>query len=57
MYNPSCITRDEYFDSSVSLADRDIGRPIEQSVKVQKFKAQLWLCEQYPLSLPEQVRL
>ena len=56
MYNPSCITRDEYFDSSVSLADRDIGRPIEQSVKVQKFKAQLWLCEQYPLSLPEQVR-
>lgn len=39
----------------VDLGDRDIGRPIEQSLKVQKFKASLWLCEGYPLSLQEQV--
>ena len=55
MYNPCCITKEEYFDPGVSLKDRDIGRPIEQTTKIQKFKAQLWLCEQYPLSLPEQV--
>ena len=56
MYNPNAIAREEYFDASVALEDRDIGRPREQITKTQKFKAQLWLCDQYPLSLPEQVR-
>ena len=55
IYNPSSITADEYFDPEVSLEGRDIGRPIEQTTKTQKFKANLWLCEEYPLSLPEQV--
>lgn len=55
--NPCNITPEEYFDSSVNLEaqGRDIGRPKEVNVKVQKFKANLWLCENYPLSLPEQI--
>ncbi|XP_059144380.1 ankyrin repeat domain-containing protein 13D-like [Physella acuta] len=54
-YNPGNITPEEYFSRLVDLGDKDIGRPKEQSTKVQKFKASLWLCEGYPLSLPEQV--
>ena len=53
--NPCCISPDEYF-SGEDLKDRDIGRPKEMTRKVQKFQAQLWLCEEYPLSLQEQVR-
>jgi len=53
--NPCNITPEEYFDSEVDLGDRDIGRPKEVNVKIQKFKANLWLCEDYPLSLPEQI--
>lgn len=52
--NPCCISPDEYF-SDVDLKGRDIGRPKEMTCKVQKFHAQLWLCEDYPLSLQEQV--
>ena len=54
-YNPSSIKPEEYFDDECDLEERDIGRPIEQSSKAQRFKATLWLCEDYPLSLPEQV--
>lgn len=54
-YNPSSIKPEQYFDEECNLGDRDIGRPIEQSSKAQRFKATLWLCEDYPLSLPEQV--
>ncbi|CAG9856866.1 unnamed protein product [Phyllotreta striolata] len=55
--NPCNITPEEYFDRNVDLdaQKRDIGRPKEMSIKVQKFKANLWLCENYPLSLPEQI--
>ncbi|KAL3272380.1 hypothetical protein HHI36_013857 [Cryptolaemus montrouzieri] len=53
--NPCNITAEEYFDSEVNLNGRDIGRPKECNIKVQKFRANLWLCEQYPLSLPEQI--
>ncbi|OXB55724.1 UNVERIFIED_CONTAM: hypothetical protein H355_012340 [Colinus virginianus] len=53
--NPTAITLEEYFDPHFDLEARNIGRPIEVSSKVQRFKATLWLCEQHPLSLAEQV--
>ncbi|XP_042903264.1 ankyrin repeat domain-containing protein 13D [Parasteatoda tepidariorum] len=53
--NPSHITLEEYFNPEIDLEGKDIGRPREISTKVQKFKANLWLCEDYPLSLPEQI--
>uniref|UniRef100_A0A8B9QTM4 Ankyrin repeat domain 13D n=1 Tax=Anas platyrhynchos TaxID=8839 RepID=A0A8B9QTM4_ANAPL len=53
--NPTAITPEEYFDPHFDLEARNIGRPIEVSSKVQRFKATLWLCEQHPLSLAEQV--
>jgi hypothetical protein len=54
-HNPCHITPEEYFDASIDMTGRDIGRPVEQSCKMQRFKAQLCLSENYPLSLPEQV--
>ncbi|XP_015274310.1 PREDICTED: ankyrin repeat domain-containing protein 13D [Gekko japonicus] len=53
--NPTAITPEEYFDPNFNLESRNIGRPIEMSSKVQRFKATLWLCEDHPLSLVEQV--
>ncbi|XP_056657204.1 ankyrin repeat domain-containing protein 13D [Monodelphis domestica] len=53
--NPTAISADEYFDPSFSLEARNIGRPIEMSSKVQRFKATLWLSEEHPLSLGDQV--
>ncbi|TNN81959.1 Ankyrin repeat domain-containing protein 13D [Liparis tanakae] len=54
-HNPTAITADEYFDPEFNLNSRDIGRPVELSSKVQRFKATLWLSESHPLSLAEQV--
>ncbi|XP_057635591.1 ankyrin repeat domain-containing protein 13D isoform X1 [Chionomys nivalis] len=53
--NPTAISPEEYFDPSFSLESRNIGRPIEMSSKVQRFKATLWLSEEHPLSLGDQV--
>ncbi|KAL7986862.1 hypothetical protein Chor_005781 [Crotalus horridus] len=53
--NPTAITPEEYFDPNFELGTRDMGRPIELTTKTQKFKAKLWLCEDHPLSLAEQV--
>ncbi|XP_063891917.1 ankyrin repeat domain-containing protein 13D [Helicoverpa armigera] len=47
------VTWQEYF--SDEELDRDIGRPRDVSTKVQKFRATLWLCEDYPLELQEQI--
>nr|XP_046243314.1 ankyrin repeat domain-containing protein 13A [Scatophagus argus] len=53
--NPTAITPEEYFDPDFDLGNRDIGRPIELSVRTQKFKGTLWMSEEHPLSLVEQV--
>lgn len=39
----------------MDLGTRDIGRPKEVCNKTQKFRATLWLCEEHPLSMHEQV--
>lgn len=54
-YNPTAITPEEYFDPEFDLKGRDIGRPKEITVRTQKFKATLWMSEEFPLSLMEQV--
>ncbi|XP_061690015.1 ankyrin repeat domain-containing protein 13D isoform X2 [Syngnathoides biaculeatus] len=54
-HNPTAITAEEYFNPEFNLNGRDIGRPIELTSKVQRFKANLWLSETHPLSLAEQV--
>ncbi|XP_074151363.1 ankyrin repeat domain-containing protein 13A [Sminthopsis crassicaudata] len=53
--NPTAITPEEYFNEEFDLKDRDIGRPKELTIRTQKFKAMLWMCEEFPLSLVEQV--
>lgn len=40
---------------TVLTGPKDIGIPREISIKTQHFKANLWLSEEFPLSLPEQV--
>lgn len=53
--NPCNISALEYFDPDIDLEGRDIGRPKELASKTQKFRATLWLCEDYPLALQEQI--
>ncbi|XP_067910869.1 ankyrin repeat domain-containing protein 13A isoform X2 [Heterodontus francisci] len=53
--NPTSITPEEYFNPEFDLGERDIGRPMELCIKTRKFRATLWLCEEYPLSFVEQV--
>lgn len=48
------VTFEEYF-SDVDLKGRDIGRPKKTANKIQKFKANLWLSEEFPIKLQEQV--
>ncbi|XP_063769296.1 ankyrin repeat domain-containing protein 13A isoform X2 [Pseudophryne corroboree] len=53
--NPTAITPDEYFNPDFDLKNRDIGRPKELAIRTQKFRGTLWMCEDFPLSLVEQV--
>ncbi|XP_018415964.1 PREDICTED: ankyrin repeat domain-containing protein 13A [Nanorana parkeri] len=53
--NPTAITPEEYFNPEFDLQNRDIGRPKELTIRTQKFKGTLWMCEDFPLSLVEQV--
>ncbi|XP_055588773.1 ankyrin repeat domain-containing protein 13D isoform X2 [Uranotaenia lowii] len=45
---------EEYF-SGEDLQGRDVGKPRKISAKVQRFKANLWLSEEFPIKLQEQV--
>ncbi|KAL0883451.1 hypothetical protein ABMA27_016830 [Loxostege sticticalis] len=47
------VTWEEYF--SDAPLPNDIGKPKVIETKVQKFRATLWLCEDYPLELQEQI--
>ena len=49
------ITAEQYFDARYDLKGADIGVTREVTTRTQRFKANLWLCDEYPLSLPEQV--
>ncbi|CAF4407325.1 unnamed protein product [Rotaria socialis] len=53
--NQAPVTLEEYFNSRVELKNRDIGRAREENVKIQTFNAQISLCDEYPLSLQEQI--
>lgn len=53
--NPTAIKPEEYFNNLIPLENRDVGRPKEVSSKIQKFRATLWLSEDHPLSMQEQV--
>ncbi|KAM3962618.1 LOW QUALITY PROTEIN: ankyrin repeat domain-containing protein 13D [Aphomia sociella] len=47
------VSWQQYFSSQP--LSRDVGRPRELATKVQKFRATLCLCEDYPLELQEQI--
>lgn len=46
---------EEYFSTEVDLQGRDVGKPKRVSAKVQRFKANMWLSEKFPIKLQEQV--
>lgn len=48
------LTPEEYF-SGTDLNGRDVGQPQKITTKVQRFKANLWLSEEFPIKLQEQV--
>lgn len=47
-------TIEEYF-SEADLNGRDVGKPKKTSTKVQRFKATLWLGDDFPIKLQEQI--
>ncbi|KAH8400728.1 hypothetical protein KR009_000674 [Drosophila setifemur] len=51
----SSVTPEEYFTLEFDLQGRDVGGPKNLSTKVQRFKANLWLAEEHPIRLQEQV--
>ncbi|KFB53858.1 AGAP010677-PA-like protein [Anopheles sinensis] len=51
---PSAPTAEEYF-SDIDLNGRDVGKPKRITAKEQHFKANIWLSEEFPIKLQEQV--
>ncbi|VDQ00475.1 unnamed protein product [Trichobilharzia regenti] len=56
-YNPNHVTPQQYFCPSPGAQSvlYDIGRPKVMTTKVKTFKARLWICRDYPLSLKDQI--
>uniref|UniRef100_A0A0X3PPW5 Ankyrin repeat domain-containing protein n=1 Tax=Schistocephalus solidus TaxID=70667 RepID=A0A0X3PPW5_SCHSO len=55
-YNPSNISIEEYFSQDANVKPkREIGRPKVMTAKLKTYKAHLYLCEEYPVSLRDQV--
>lgn len=52
--NQDTVTLEEYF-SSDDLNGRDIGKKKKVATKVQRFKANLWLSDEFPIKLQEQI--
>ncbi|UXI15147.1 hypothetical protein NH340_JMT01090 [Sarcoptes scabiei] len=52
--NPYQLTMREYFNLSASDR-RDIGGPREINIKKKFFNATVWMCEEFPISLKEQI--
>lgn len=48
------VTLEEYF-SDTDLNGRDIGKKKKVATKVQRFKANLWLSDEFPIKLQEQI--
>uniref|UniRef100_A0AAG5DHT3 Ankyrin repeat domain-containing protein n=1 Tax=Anopheles atroparvus TaxID=41427 RepID=A0AAG5DHT3_ANOAO len=48
-------TAEEYFSDTAELNGRDIGKPKRITAKEQHFKANIWLSEEFPIKLQEQV--
>lgn len=46
---------EEYFTEGLDLQGRDVGKPKRVVAKVQRFKANLWLGDDFPIKLQEQV--
>ncbi|KAG9509680.1 Ankyrin repeat domain-containing protein 13B [Fragariocoptes setiger] len=55
-YNPCDISFEEYFNTKVDLGQRDIGKYKHMTSHKQSFKANLCVCEDFPLSLREQIQ-
>ncbi|CAH3155531.1 unnamed protein product [Pocillopora meandrina] len=53
--NPYKMSLEEYFNPNPESNTRDIGKLKEMTVKKQKFKATISMCDKHPLSLREQV--
>ncbi|VDK22335.1 unnamed protein product, partial [Anisakis simplex] len=49
------LTPTQYLDKDYSMSDRDIGHQKQVTRKSNSFKATLWLCDNYPLDLQDQI--
>uniref|UniRef100_A0A182NP97 Ankyrin repeat domain-containing protein n=1 Tax=Anopheles dirus TaxID=7168 RepID=A0A182NP97_9DIPT len=53
--NTAAPSAEEYFSDDCDLNGRDVGKPKRITAKEQLFKANIWLSEEFPIKLQEQV--